>query len=63
MVKRAVSRGRTPRKLLGRREALVGSQFHTEAYLATREALRRIARSSKVACLTSGAVTISWSAP
>lgn len=61
MVKRAVSRRPAPRRFLGRREESFGSQSHTEAYLATREALRRIARSSRVACLTLGAVTISWS--
>ena len=30
------------------------------AYLATRETLRRISRSSNLAALTGGAVTINW---
>ncbi len=37
------------------------SERHTEAYLATREALRRIERSSALAYLTSNAVTMHWS--
>ncbi len=37
------------------------SEQHTQAYLVTREVLRRIERSSALAYLTSNAVTIHWS--
>ena len=39
----------------------VRSEQHTQAYLVTRETLRRIERSAALACLTSNAVTIHWS--
>lgn len=39
----------------------VMSERQTEAYLAARETLRRIKRSSALAYLTSDAVTIHWS--
>lgn len=44
-----------------RRRTSVMSAMEAEAYLAAKETLRRIARSSQVASLTSGAVTFNWS--
>ena len=56
----AVSR-HAPRRLAERRPASVMSENHAAAYLTAREALRRIGQSSRVAYLTSGAVSIDWS--
>ena len=48
----------------GRRQRAFGmSETEAHAYLATKETLRRIARSSQVSSLTSGAVTITWQQP
>jgi len=59
--KRAVASGRTLRRISGLRRPSVMSEREADAYLATRETLRRIARASQVASLTAGAVTITWS--
>ena len=48
----------------GRRQRTSGmSETEAHAYLAAKETLRRIARSSQVSSLTSGAVTITWQQP
>ena len=45
----------------GVRALPVRSEQHTQAYLVTRETLRRIGRSAALAYLTSNAVTMHWS--
>ena len=59
--KRTVARGRTLGRLSGRHSPSAMSEMEANAYLAAKETLRRIARSSHVASLRSGAVTIKWS--
>ena len=58
--KSAVTSGRTSHSLAKRRRTSAASGLQADAYLAAKETLRRIARSSHVAALTAGAVTIHW---
>ena len=59
--KRATRSGGSSRRLGGRRKTSVTSRIEADAYLAAKETLRRIARSSHLAALTAGALTINWS--
>ena len=58
---RTVPDGRALHRFGRRQRTSVMSEREADAYLAAKETLRRIARSSQVASLTSGAVTITWS--
>jgi hypothetical protein len=59
--KRAIRRRDTARRLTERRKPSIRGKIETDAYLAAKETLRRIARSSHLAALTAGAMTIDWS--
>jgi hypothetical protein len=61
MEKKRATRSRdAARRLVNRRGTSTAGRIEADAYLAAKETLRRIARSSQLAALTAGAVTIDW---
>lgn len=58
--KRQMARSRAAGTLGKRRHPLPVPESEVDAYLAAKDALRRIGRSAHVAALTCGAVTVNW---